>query len=100
MAQKTDKTTGKPKRYGAWVIMGLMAVSMVGFGAAGLSGTVRTIGSVGDKPISTQSYFQELNGQIALASQQAGRQLSFPEAEAGGLTARALAIGRLAPGFG
>ncbi len=92
MADKTEtkKKTSKSRNLAAWVIMGLLFVGLIGFGGAGLSGTVRSIGSVGEKSISAQTYFQELNAQIALQSQRVGRTISFPEAEASGIPARTL----------
>ncbi|MDB2368981.1 peptidylprolyl isomerase [Octadecabacter sp.] len=80
----------KTKNFFVWVIMGLLAVGLLGFGAAGVSGTVRTVGTVGDKPLSTQAYFSELQSLMQINSQQVGRQLTFLEAESAGLPARAL----------
>jgi len=70
--------------------MGLLFVGLMGFGATGLSGTVRAIGSAGDKPIAAQTYYLELQNRIAAAAAQQGRAVSFPEAEASGIPARAL----------
>ncbi|AKS46199.1 peptidyl-prolyl cis-trans isomerase D [Octadecabacter temperatus] len=81
---------GKTKNFFVWIIMGLLFVGLMGFGATGLSGNISSIGSVGEKPVSVQRYYQELQSQISIASAQAGRALSFPEAEAANLPARAL----------
>lgn len=83
---------GKTRNFFVWIIMGLLFVGLMGFGATGLSGTVRTVGKVGDLPLTTQSYFNELNRQMSArgAERQLGRPLSFPEAEAEGLPQRAL----------
>jgi len=92
MSDETTKksTGGKPGRFFLWIIMGLLIVGLMGFGATGLSGNIRTIGSVGDKPITTQSYFNALNQEINAVERQIGRQLSFPEAQSFGLDQRAL----------
>jgi len=87
MAKKTstETTPRKSGKFGAWIIMGLLFVGLIGFGGAGLTGSVRSIGTVGEKQISTQLYFQQLNGQIAQQSSQVGRSISFPEAEQAGI---------------
>ncbi|MCF2872819.1 peptidylprolyl isomerase [Octadecabacter sp. G9-8] len=78
--------------------MGLLFVGLLGFGAGGLTGTVRSVGTVGEKPLSTQAYFEELQTLIRIRSAQEGRQLSFPEADALGIPIRALqsAVGQRA----
>jgi len=83
---------GKTKNFFVWIIMGLLFVGLMGFGATGLTGNVRSVGTVGDKPLSTQRYFEELQTQINLRSAQIGRRMSFPEADAEGLPMRALQI--------
>lgn len=89
---------GKTKNFFVWIILGLLFVGLLGFGAGGLSGTVRSVGTVGEKPLSTQAYFEELQTLIRIRSAQEGRQLSFPEADALGLPIRALqaAVGQRA----
>ena len=81
---------GKTGNFFMWIIMGLLFVGLIGFGAGGLSGNISNVGTVGEKPLSVQSYFNELQQEIGVASAQVGRQLSFPEAEAQGLPLRAL----------
>jgi peptidyl-prolyl cis-trans isomerase D len=48
---------GKTRNFFVWIIVGLLFVGLLGFGAGGLSGTVRSVGTVGDKSLTTQSYF-------------------------------------------
>ncbi len=83
---------GKTKNFFVWIILGLLFVGLMGFGASGLSGTVRSIGSVGEKSISGQRYFQELQTQVSIRSAQVGRAISFPEAQADRIPDRALQI--------
>jgi peptidyl-prolyl cis-trans isomerase D len=64
---------------------------MVGFGATGLSGTVRTLGSVGDKDIGLNDYARELNQQMRAYEAQTGAPLSFAGAQAIGLDQAVLA---------
>ncbi|MEN8919980.1 MAG: peptidylprolyl isomerase, partial [Octadecabacter sp.] len=83
---------GKTKNFFVWIIMGLLFVGLMGFGATGLSGNISSVGTVGEKPVSVQRYYQELQSQISIASAQQGRALSFPEAEAANIPARALQV--------
>jgi peptidyl-prolyl cis-trans isomerase D len=83
---------GKTKNFFVWIILGLLFVGLMGFGASGLSGNLQSIGAVGDKTLSAQRYYQELQTQIRIGSAQAGRTISFPEAQAAQITDRALQI--------
>ncbi len=74
-----------------WGIVGLLFFGMVGFGATGLSGTVRTLGSVGDKYIALNDYARELNQQMRAYEAQIGAPLSFAEAQSIGLDQAVLA---------
>ena len=74
-----------------WGIVGLLFFGMVGFGATGLSGTVRTLGSVGDKDIGLNDYARELNQQLRAYEAQIGAPLSFADAQAIGLDQAVLA---------
>lgn len=84
MAKKSNK------RYGAWIIVGVLLVGLAGFGTGGLNGTVRDIGTVGDKDISVASYQRALNQQIRSISAQLGQQISFQQAQAFGIDQVAL----------
>lgn len=68
-----------------WVLMGLLALSLVGFGANNLSGNIRTIGSVGDKSIPVNSYARQLQNEIQALAQQTGQPLPFAQAQQIGL---------------
>lgn len=80
----------KGRQIGLWIIMGFLFVGLVGFGSTGLNGTVRSLGSVGDKDIPIQSYANALRAQIDSFSRQMGTQLSFQQAQAIGLDAQVL----------
>ncbi|KNG92973.1 peptidylprolyl isomerase [Pseudaestuariivita atlantica] len=73
-----------------WIIVGLLSFAMIGFGAAGLGGSIRTIGSVGDKSISVQDYVRELQAQIRGFQEQSGTTITFQQAQAFGIDRRAL----------
>ncbi|MGV6839749.1 MAG: peptidylprolyl isomerase [Planktomarina sp.] len=74
-----------------WVIVGLLMFAMVGFGASGLSGTARSLGSVGEKSVGVQQYYIALTNETRAAQQQFGRALTQPEIQALGIDQRALA---------
>ena len=84
MAKKSNK------RYGAWIIVGVILVGLAGFGSGGLNGTVRTIGTVGDKEVTVTSYQRALNEQIRAFSAQVGQQITFQQAQSFGLDQVAL----------
>lgn len=75
----------KGNRIFVWIMMGFLAVGLVGFGAGGLSGTVRSIGTVGDKDIPVQQYADALSEQIRAFGAQIGTPLSFVQARQMGL---------------
>ncbi|WP_417525893.1 SurA N-terminal domain-containing protein [Marinovum sp.] len=65
-----------------WILMGLLFVGLAGFGATNLSGTVRSVGAVGDTPISVDDYARALQNEIRSAQAETGQALSFPQAQA------------------
>ena len=75
----------KGRRAGAWVIMILLFIGLVGFGGANLSGGARSIGTAGDKDILVSDYANALRGQLDAFSAQIGQPLSFVQAQAIGL---------------
>lgn len=80
----------KAKQTGAWIIVGLLLIGLLGFGAGGLSGTIRTIGTVGDKKIPVVQYQNALNEQIRAFSAQVRTPISFVQAQSIGLDQQAL----------
>ncbi len=84
MAEKTRK------RYGAWIIVGVILLGLAGFGTGGLSGTIRTLGTVGEKDVTVASYQRALNDQIRSLSAQFGQQITFQQAQSFGLDQAAL----------
>lgn len=80
----------KAKQTGAWIIVGLLLIGLLGFGAGGLGGTIRNIGTVGDKTIPVVQYQNALNEQIRAFSAQVGTPISFVQAQSIGLDQQAL----------
>lgn len=81
----------KKPRYFLWAIMILLCVGLLGFGTGGLSGNVRSIGSVGDKDLSVVAYQNALNQQLRAFEAQIGTRVGFQEAQSLGLVAAAQA---------
>ncbi|MFT5649082.1 MAG: peptidyl-prolyl cis-trans isomerase D [Yoonia sp.] len=82
--------SAKKPRYFLWIIMGLLVVGLLGFGTGGLSGNLRTVGDVGDKPITVSAYQRALNEQIRGFEVQVGTSVSFQQAQQFGLDQAAL----------
>jgi peptidyl-prolyl cis-trans isomerase D len=68
-----------------WILMGLLFLGLGGFGAVNLSGNIRTIGSVGDKPIDVDTYARQMQQELRAIGQQSGRAISFAQAQQMGL---------------
>lgn len=76
----------KGKRFGVWIILGLLFVGLLGFGTGNLGGNVTTIGSVGDKELRISDYQRFLNAQVRSFEAQTGGRISIAEAQQIGLT--------------
>ncbi|MCH2077637.1 MAG: SurA N-terminal domain-containing protein [Rhodobacteraceae bacterium] len=87
MAESVGK---KARGIGVWVIMGLLFFGLIGFSAGSFGGGRQTIGTVGEKRISAQTYFSELQNTIRGFEQRTGANISFPEAQSLGLQQQAL----------
>ncbi|MFK7868309.1 MAG: peptidyl-prolyl cis-trans isomerase [Roseobacter sp.] len=68
-----------------WILLSLLIVGLAGFGATSLSGTVRTIGTVGDKSISVDTYARQLQQEIRAIEAQTREPLPFSQAQQLGL---------------
>ncbi|MFP4328182.1 MAG: peptidyl-prolyl cis-trans isomerase [Paracoccaceae bacterium] len=68
-----------------WILMGLLFVGLAGFGATNLTGNVRTIGSVGDEPISVDDYSRALQNEMRAIQAETGEPMSFRAALEAGL---------------
>ncbi len=83
------KAKGLSKAF-IWVLMGLLFLGLIGFGATNLSGTVRTVGSVGDEDIGVDAYTRALQNQMNRIQQQTGRAVSLADMQAAGLDRQVL----------
>ncbi|MBT9384478.1 SurA N-terminal domain-containing protein [Pseudooceanicola sp. CBS1P-1] len=68
-----------------WGLMILLILGLGGFGATSFSGTVTTIGKVGDKPIRASAYANAVQSQMNSIGQQMGNQLTFQQAQMFGI---------------
>jgi len=68
-----------------WIILILIMVGLVGFGATGLSGTVRSIGKVGDVDIDVNRYARELEQELRAFQAQTGQPMTLAQAQAFGI---------------
>lgn len=78
----TAKTASKTF---VWIIIGLAMLGLGGFGATNLSGTIRTIGTVGDKHIDVNEYARQLSQEIQQVESQTGQRLPFARVQEIGL---------------
>lgn len=68
-----------------WILMGMLILGLGGFGATNFGGSVRALGTVGDREIDLRDYARTLNREIAALSAQIGQPVSFAQAQAFGI---------------
>jgi peptidyl-prolyl cis-trans isomerase D len=73
-----------------WAILGLLVISLAGFGIDGFGTTMRTIGQVGDRDIDADEYQQALRNEVQAASQRFNQAITMEQAFTLGLDRRAL----------
>lgn len=76
-----------------WVLMGLLILSLGGFGVTNLGGTINNVGTVDGKPITVNTYARAVQQELTTLSQQTGQQITFQQAQLFGLNQQVL--GRL-----
>lgn len=82
---------GKLSKTFIWILMGLLFIGLAGFGATSLSGTARSVATVGEKEVSTEAYLRNLRTEINAFAAQAGRAIPMSEAQMIGLDRQVLA---------
>ena len=75
----------KKTKLGVWVILGLIFVSLIGFGGTSLTSTSNTLATVGEKEITVNQYALEMQRGLDAISRQLGTPISFAQAQAAGL---------------
>ncbi|MCK0148572.1 SurA N-terminal domain-containing protein [Marivita sp. S6314] len=82
---------GKLSKTFIWILMGLLFVGLAGFGATSLTGTARSVATVGEKEVSTDAYVLALRNEINAFAAQAGRAVPMSEAQSLGIDQQVLA---------
>ncbi|MGD9865481.1 MAG: SurA N-terminal domain-containing protein, partial [Pseudodonghicola sp.] len=73
-----------------WILLGLLVAGLAGFGATNLTGTVRTVATVGDQTVSVDAYRRELQREIRAVEAQSGQALPMSQVQALGLDQQVL----------
>lgn len=74
-----------------WVLMGLLIAGLAGFGALNLSGTVRTVATVGGQTVTVDEYARELQREVRAVEAQTGQPLQLSQVRDMGLDQSVLA---------
>lgn len=82
---------GKLSKTFIWILMGLLFAGLAGFGATSLSGTARSVATIGDKEVRTDAYVLALRNEINAFSSQVGRAVPISEAQQLGIDRQVLA---------
>lgn len=62
-----------------WILIALLILGLAGFGIGNFTGTVNSVGSVGDEEIPVNDYWRELQNELRNLSNQAGRSIPLEE---------------------
>ena len=62
-----------------WILIALLILGLAGFGIGNFTGTVNSVGSVGDEEIPVNDYWRELQNELRTLSSQAGRNVPLEE---------------------
>lgn len=74
-----------------WVLMGLLVISLTGFGVQSVgSGGRQAVASVGDQRVTVDAYVRALNTQLRALSQRFGTNITFEQARAFGIDRQVL----------
>lgn len=76
---------GSASRIAVWIIMGLLFVGLVGFGASDFGGSIRTVGKVNGEEIEINDYGRELQQELRAISAETGQNFSIAQARALGV---------------
>jgi len=80
---KTAKS--KTANYVVYAILGLLVLSLGGFGITSFGGQIRSVASVGDREVGVNEYARALNAELSRLSQQFGQPITLEQARNFGL---------------
>lgn len=86
----SSNKNSKGKKLGAGLLMGLLALSLLGFGVEGFGSARQTIGSVGTRDITADDYARTLQNDLRALQAQIGQPITMEQARLFGLDQRAL----------
>ncbi len=73
-----------------WILLSMIIVGLIGFGSTNLGGTVRSIGTVGDKDLSINTYARALQNELRSLEAQTGQPISLGQAQLFGVDQQVL----------
>ncbi|MEL7166165.1 MAG: SurA N-terminal domain-containing protein [Pseudomonadota bacterium] len=79
------KGSNSLSKFAVWALLGLLIIALGGFGATNLSGTARTIGSVGDKYIDVDTFARQMQQEMQALTAQLGQPVTMARARELGL---------------
>ncbi|MEL7098954.1 MAG: peptidyl-prolyl cis-trans isomerase [Pseudomonadota bacterium] len=85
------KASNSVSKVAIWILMGLLILSLGGFGITQLGGSARSLGEVGSKQIDVDQYARQLSQEINLLASQRGSAVPFAEAQQLGIDTAVLA---------
>ncbi len=83
-----EKKSGNAKKLGSGLLLGLLAISLIGFGAVNFSGNTQSIGTVGEEELDIGAYGRGLQNAIRAQEAETGISLTFLQAQAIGIPAQ------------
>ena len=86
----SSKKNSSAKKLGAGLLMGLLALSLLGFGVEGFGTARQTIGTVGTRDITADDYARTLQNDMRALQAQIGQPITMEQARLFGLDQRAL----------
>lgn len=86
----SSNKNSKGKKLGAGLLMGLLALSLLGFGVEGFGTARQTIGTVGERDITADDYARTLQNDMRALQAQLGQPITMEQARLFGLDQRAL----------
>jgi len=73
-----------------WILLGMIIVGLIGFGSTNIGGTLRTIGSVGNKDLPIDTYARAIQSELRALEAQTGQPISFAQAQLFGVDQQVL----------